>query len=279
MLSRNLYRMKKSPLNSKRRKVIISVLLILSLSSIAYGIYYTSKLKPEDGKKEEIKIATGDQPLAKNITIYINADGGLSLRKDRDPASQRLILIPNKTKLEATQELDGWYKVLYNEKEGWISKQYTTLEAPDAVNDITTGWSAFKNSAQGYNIKYPVGWKVQDYGANAVTKTSSFVAFSNQELPTTLPAGSEFIAPITLQTSALPFEDAKNNFALISGVTMENISISGGQGVKYVYTAPSSNTQVNSIVATVAGKTYIFNEAGGYLDDLVNMIKTFSQGG
>jgi uncharacterized protein YgiM (DUF1202 family) len=275
MLSRNLTRSKKlkTP-QGKRRKVIVSTVLGLALFFIIFGVYKLNSYKMASGKKEAVKVETGDRPLKKTTAIFISADGGLSLRKDRDSKSPRIALIPNKTQLEATEELDGWYKVTYNGKTGWIAKQYTTTQAP--AEDPTKTWSVYTSPSQGYKIKYPLGWKLQNYGANAASKSLSLVAFSNQELPTTIPQGSEFIAPVTIQVSSKTIEEANQGYATISGVTSEKLTIAGAAATKYTYTSISSNTQMIAIVFSLGGRTFVLAEGGGYGEDLIKMANTFS---
>ncbi|MDD5693058.1 MAG: SH3 domain-containing protein [Patescibacteria group bacterium] len=275
MLSRNLKRKSRPKIGTnKKKRVIISVILAFALFFIFYGFYKVNSLKPSDGKKQDVKVETGDRPLKKTTTIYINADGGLSLRKERSSKSERLTLIPNKTQLEASQELDGWYKVSYNGKEGWIAKEYTTTQAP--AEDPAKGWTTYSNATYGFKVRYPLGWKYQDYGANPANKSLSLIAFSNQDLPATVPQGSDFIAPVMLQVSSKTIDEANAEYGSISGVTPEKITIAGTPATKYTYTSVSSNTQVTAIVFSVGGKTYIFNEGGGYGEDLVKMANTFS---
>lgn len=274
MLSRNLYKVKKAPLSDKRKKAIISVVLVFSLFFIVYGLYSFKRFTPSTSGKQEIKQDIGDRPLKKSLIVYINADKGLSLRKDRDQNSERLAVIPDKTKLETLEELEGWYKVNYGGKEGWIAKQYVTLDEP-AVDQFKD-WSKFSGA---FTIKYPLGWKIKDYGANEASKVSSLVAFSNQELPETIPEGSDFLAPVTVKVSSLTFDEAKKNYSSISGVAVEPISIGGLNGEKYTYISAYSNTQMTGIVVSDGNKVVIFDEGGGYAEDLMNMIKTFSLGG
>jgi hypothetical protein len=275
MLSRNLYKVKKAPLSDRRKKVILSVLLVFSVFFIVYGIYNLKQIVPVSGKKEEVKVETGDRPLKQSKFVYTTADKGLSLRKDRDQNSERLVLIPNKTKLEATEELDGWYQVTYEGKTGWISKQYTTMDAPET--DQFSSWQVFSTTT--FKIKYPVGWKVKDYGADSNNKVAQLIAFSNLDLPDTIPTGTEFIAPITIKVTNKTIEEAKASYTSISGVTTEPISVGSLSGDKYVYTSTLSNTQMTAVVVSTGSNVMILDEAGGYAEDLLNMIKTFSLGG
>lgn len=271
----SMYRFKKSPSLNKRNRAILIGAAGLSLVIIGFGAYTMIKNKPADGGKTEIKLETGDRPIVKENLIYVNADGGLSLRSDKSATSERLELIPNGTKLTATEELDGWYKVTYNGKTGWVSKQYTTTAAP--AEDPTKGWATF-SSPSGYKIKYQPGWKAQDYGANETLKASSVAAFSNLDLPSTIPAGSEFIAPVTVVVSTKTIADAEKGYTTIAGVQIESISVAGIAAKKFTYTASSSNTQQTAIVFTTSGKVFIFSEGGGYADDLLKMAATFTIG-
>ncbi len=275
MLSRNLKRKAKPKFGTdKRKRIIISVILALAFSFIFYGLYRVNSFKSSASEKQEIKVETGDRPLKKATIVFINADGGLNLRKERNATSEKITLIPNKTQLEASEELDGWYKVTYNGKEGWIAKEYTTTQAP--AEDPAKGWSTYSNATYGFKVKYPLGWKYQDYGANEANKSLSLVAFSKQDLPATIPQGSDFIAPVMLQASSKTIDEANAEYASISGVTSEKIVISGTTATKYTYTSVSSNTQVSAIVFSAGGKTFIFNEGGGYSEDLVRIANTFS---
>jgi hypothetical protein len=275
-MARRMYRLKKSPLAGRRNRAILFGVGAAAIIIIGFGFYTIFKKDPAaSGGKVDIKLETGDRPIPKEDAIYVNADGGLSLRADRNPNSERLLLIPNQTKLTATQELDGWYQVTYNDKTGWISKQYTTAAAP--AEDPNKGWGVF-SSTSGYKIKYQPGWKAQDYGANETLKAASIVAFSNLELPTTIPAGSEFIAPVTVAVSTKTVEVANSDFAAIAGVQAEAISIGGIAATKYTYTSASSNTQMTAIVLTSSGKVIILSEGGGYADDLLKMATTFTIG-
>jgi len=274
MLSKNLYRMKKRPLADKRKKAIFAAVLAGSLFFVGASIYMLNKTKPASGQKDAIILETGDRPIKKELTVYVNADGGLSLRADHDSGAARLELIPDKTSLAVSEELDGWYQVSYNNKTGWVSKQYTTTAAPAA--DPTVGWATFAGT--GYKIKYQVGWKAQDYSANTTLSASSLVAFSNQDLPVSLPAGSEFIAPVTVAISTKTVAEAEKTYATIAGVQTEAVTIAGAVGKKFTYTAAGSNTQVTVIVLAAGGKVFVFSEGGGYADDLLKMTATFTIG-
>lgn len=254
--------------------MITVAVVVCCAALVVFSITKFSTLKPVDGKKVVDVVQTGDQPVTKALTVYVNADGGLSLREDRNANSKRLALIPNGTKLAVSQELDGWYKVSFESKVGWIAKQYTTLEVPP--EDPTKDWKTYAGT--GYKIKYQIGWNVQDYGKNDATGMTSVVAFSNQSLPATIPAGSDFIAPIVVNVSAKTADETNKTYAAMSGVTLEPITVAGKTAQKYTFTSPTSNTQVTTIVLPGVSGTLIFSEAGGYIDDLLKMLNTLTIG-
>jgi len=274
-MARRMYRMKKSPLATRRNRAILFGVAIVALLLVGFGFYGLTNKRTSEAGKVDIKLETGDRPIAKEDSVYVNADGGLSLRSDRNPNSQRMELIPKGTKLVATQELDGWYQVSYNNKTGWVSKQYTTKVAP--AEDPTKDWGTY-TSTTGYKLKYQTGWKAQDYGANETLQASSLVAFSNLDLPATIPAGSEFIAPLTVAVSTKTADVANKNYSSIAGVQAEAISVGGVAGTKYTYTSTTSNTQMTAIVVSGGGKVYILSEGGGYAEDLLKMAATFTIG-
>lgn len=276
MNPREVYKTRKSISKNSRLRSILGVLLVLAVLLIGFGVLRLSSLKPANGQKVEVNVETGDRPLKSNTTLYINADDGLSLRKDHNSSSERLTIIPNKTKLESTEELEGWYKVTYNGTEGWVSKEYTTLTAPP--EDPTKDWSYYADATNGFKIKYPSGWKYQNYGSNESMSAISVVAFSNQELPTSLPEGSDFLAPVSLTVSSLTVSEVSDTLGKITGVVKENVTVGGLTGIKYTYISVLSNTQMTTVVFSIKDKEVIFSEPGGYAEDLQKMINTLTLG-
>ncbi len=274
MLSRNLYRMKKSPLAKRRQKFIVIAVIASALTLIGFTFYRFTNMTPTTGKKLEVAVTTGDQPVKKELVVYVNADGGLSLRTDHSAGSERQLLIPNGTKLTVTEELEGWYKVSYQDKTGWIAKEYTTTAT--AAIDPTKDWKTYNGS--GYKIKYQTGWNLQDYGKNDALGFISVVAFSNQSLPATIPAGSDFIAPVVVNLSSKTADQVNKTYAAMSGVKVETMTVAGRVAQKYTFTSPTSNTQVSTVIVPAGAGCLIFSEAGGYADDLQKMLNTLTIG-
>ncbi len=272
---KRLYSHKRSVTDSQKKSMAIVGLVLFCLAIVFYSIYFFASQGTTSGKKVSAEVKTGDQPLEKKLTVYINADGGLSLRGDRKTTSPRLALIPNGTKLTAELEVDGWYKVSYEGKTGWISKNYTTTVAPP--EDPAKDWQTYASTA-GYKVKYAPGWKVQDYGKNDALAASSIVAFSTQVLPTTIPAGTDFVAPIVFTVSTKTMDETVKTYSSMPSTSLEAITVAGKPAQKFTYTTPSTNTQVTAVVMINGSQVMIFSEAGGYSEDLIKMLNTITIG-
>lgn len=254
---------------------MITTVLAFSCFFIIYGIYTFVNLNQKKDEKIDVQVETGDRPLKQEgLVIYLTEK--LSLREEANTDSKRLAYIPDDTKLDVIEELDGWYKVTYNGKTGWIAKKYTTTQAP--AEDPTKAWPSYVNNQQGYKIQYQPGWKYQDYGANATAKILSVIAFSANDLPGSLPQNSDFVAPITISVTGKTLADANKELSNISGVVIEPMKVGAYPATKYTYVSPLSNTQMTGIVFSAGGKTFMMNEGGGYLEDLIKMANTFTIG-
>lgn len=275
MLSKTLQKRKlkgrKSLKVSIIKKLIIAVLIV---GPVAYGVTNLMKLKPEEPKTEEIKVEMGDQPVEKKLNIVIQAEGGLNFRKDPDINAEKIGTIPDGTKLEAKQELEGWYNVDYDGKNGWISKEFTVLEE-QVVPDATSEWLGFTSDVYGFTIKYPRDWSYRDYGLTLGGESLGFVAFSFSELPVEIPSGSPLFVPIEVKLSTTPQAQLQAPLDTIPNKTVEEVDISGAKGIKYVYTDTADNTQKTKIFFTHKEKTYIIAENGGYAEDLNTFLTTF----
>ncbi len=65
----------------------------------------------------------------REFTVTVKTSGDtLNLRADNNSSSEKLGEIPNGTVLKTTQIIDGWAKVNYDGKVGWISLKYAEVE-------------------------------------------------------------------------------------------------------------------------------------------------------
>ncbi len=61
---------------------------------------------------------------------YITAQVGLNVRNGPGVGNARIGTLPNGAKIVITGEQDGWYKITYQGKEGWVSAKYVGLGKP-----------------------------------------------------------------------------------------------------------------------------------------------------
>lgn len=70
---------------------------------------------------------------AVNKAAYISSNASAHFRSGPSTSSQSLGKLPKNTKITITGEENGWYKVSYNGKEGYISKSLVTEGEPPAT--------------------------------------------------------------------------------------------------------------------------------------------------
>ena len=59
--------------------------------------------------------------------IQVTSRSNLNLRKEPNTTSQVLTSLPNGTKVEVIEEVDGWYKVSYKGHTGYVSGDYVKV--------------------------------------------------------------------------------------------------------------------------------------------------------
>ncbi len=59
--------------------------------------------------------------------IYVKTTATLRLREEPNTSCATLERIPEGTAIEVLEELERWYKVIYNGKEGYVSKTYVEV--------------------------------------------------------------------------------------------------------------------------------------------------------
>ena len=119
-----------------------------ALITLLVGIYFGNLYFQIHQVRQEVASTTTTTTTMPEKTVYINASGGLNMRKDPISSSDVLAVIPNGTKLTVINEQDGWYKVQYNGQTGWISKDYTSSESP----------LVYKNTDYGFQLTFPKDW-------------------------------------------------------------------------------------------------------------------------
>ena len=61
------------------------------------------------------------------IILWIKTTATLNLREEPNTRCTTLERIPEETRVGVLEDLDGWYKVIYNGKEGYVSKTYVVV--------------------------------------------------------------------------------------------------------------------------------------------------------
>lgn len=262
-LNRRRNKIPKLKINKKWALVGVGV---IGLLIAVYGVLNLSRIAPVKKGKQEIKFETGDRPLPQKISLWVTADGGLFLRETSDSKGKILIVIPINTQLTAEETKDDWYKVTYMGKTGWVNKNYVTTQAP--AEDPTKNWKSYQNKAALYSVRYPVDWVVQDYGANPASDSASYVGFGPQLSPTLNPAS---VPPVVIRVSNKTLEANEASYKSMSGFTQEAATIASLPGKKYIFNS-GAGVQMTVFVVSKGAQTYIFEESGGYADELTKIV-------
>lgn len=220
--------------------------------------------------KKEIKFETGDRPLPQTTNIWVKASDGLVMREKPDISSKQIYLIPNGTQLEATELEGNWYKVSYMGKNGWVNKNWVTTQAP--AEKPTKGWNNYADTQNGYTLRYPKEWVVQDYGVNPATDSNSYIGFGPQ-LPAELDPA--VLPPVILRITDQSSTQVKDSYKENSGAVFKKVTISGYAGERVTFNS-SSGTQMNAYFVARGGKVYILEETGGYADELTKMVASLN---
>lgn len=253
----------------KIKKKSLLILVPVFLGFVGFAGYNLYRVLPIKNQKMEIKYETGDRPLPQVTALWVTADGGLYLREESQPKGKILILIPNGTKLEATEVKDDWYKVTYMEKTGWVSKNYVTTQAP--AEEPTKNWNTYTDKNYSYSVRYPKDWVYVDYGENPATNSKSYIAFGQQLAPQLDPIN---LPPVILRVSNESAEKINGDYNSRGG-TAEAVTVSTLSGTRYTYNS-SSGIQMTAYVVARGTVTFIIEETGGYSDDLGRLVGTIN---
>ena len=140
-------------------RVIAALILIVLISLICFGISLLSKssgddknsqssqntehtqdfnseyqnLNNDDTQNEEVETPVIDTSESESTEsesedkIYVKTTTQVKLRKEPNTNCATLDRIDGGTKLEVLETLDGWYKVIYDGKEGYVSATYAKI--------------------------------------------------------------------------------------------------------------------------------------------------------
>lgn len=256
---------------ARQKKLRYFTIFLIIFVPLYFGYVGIKNISPKKDEIKKVNIETGDQPLEKEIKIVVKADGGLNFRKEADKDSEKIGRIPDGTKLTVKKEIDGWYFVNFEGKDGWIAKEFTSPEEEVKQDEAVKGWPEFNGAAYGFKVKYPLGWSVQDYGGSG--DNDAVIGFSFSELPSTFQSG--FFMPIDIKISSKQRESLETPYKNLPQKTVQEVDISGVKGVRYIYTDNADSTEKSKLFINIGAKTAVLSENGGYGQELEQLIKTF----
>jgi hypothetical protein len=109
------------------------------------------------------------------------------------------------------------------------SQDNTSEITSDTTGEVPAGWTEYRNEGWGVNFVYPVGWQYKEYSETVEGEEVVTLAFSDQELPGTMPP--EPLFPIMV------FRDARTVDEIMAvyrdAISIENMVL-GGKDVKVV---------------------------------------------
>lgn len=135
-------------------RIIAGVILIILIGLIVFGISLLTKTSDSDKNSQNTENLQNERPEDQNsesiadteeeVTedteseiiepepdvaekVYVKTTAQLNLRKEPNTSCEILEKIPTDTKIEVIENLNGWYKVIYNGEEGYVSATYVKI--------------------------------------------------------------------------------------------------------------------------------------------------------
>lgn len=127
---------KKRKGQSKNNALIISAIvivlagIIIALTLLLGNKPATEKKKTSDAKQEEQIKKEEKEINAEEKSWDVWTTDTINMRAKPKKDSDVVMVVSRNTKLTASGEEDGWLKVTLDDKQGYISKEYTTTEEP-----------------------------------------------------------------------------------------------------------------------------------------------------
>lgn len=166
------------PVKKKKKNlwgsIVIVLLTALVTAAAVLGVvwYLNKNNQPKEEAKEEVTATEEEVTKEEEKSVFVNSSVGINLRKEPSITAEILAIIPNGTKLTILDENAGWYKVEYQNKEGWVSKEFVTKNDP----------GEYTNADYGFSLAFPETWSGQKAVKKSVEGTTSTYYFG---LPTT----------------------------------------------------------------------------------------------
>ena len=123
-------------------RVIFAILCIVIIVLITMGVNVlkktfnhasTEETQPPQTQQYEIpefedtEEVTEVEEVVEEIVVYAKTTAKVNMRVEPNTNCEILASVPAAMKMTLVEEADGWYKVIYNEKEGYIRADYIEL--------------------------------------------------------------------------------------------------------------------------------------------------------
>ena len=116
--------------------IVIGVLIWLGINALtnSFGdttppqteIQETTTELPTEVETETIE-ETEPETEAVEVIYYAKTTASVRMRKEPNTNCEVILSVPAKTKTDLIEEVDGWYKVSYNGREGYIRADYIEI--------------------------------------------------------------------------------------------------------------------------------------------------------
>ena len=132
-------------------RVIFGILCIVVGVLIGMGVSAIRDMSKEDNVKDTEQQQTQQYEIpqfedtedeteeiiepVEEIVVYAKTTAKVNMRQEPNTNCAVLASVPAATKTLLVEEVDGWYKVIYNEKEGYIRADYIELVEETVVNE------------------------------------------------------------------------------------------------------------------------------------------------
>lgn len=253
------------------RKIALYGFLLLVFLFGVYGVFNLIRLAPSEDDKQELVLDTGDRPLPEELKIWIEAPGGLNMRSEPNTNSKILKIIPDGTELVSLEMSGEWYKVSYDEKVGWVHRDFVRTFKEEIKENTNDNWKSYNNSVHNYTVSHPEDWVNKDYGSNEAANLLSYVGFGLQLADSLNPA---VLPPIVIKITTDKKDAVDELYSKKSEVKSSSVTISQKKANQYIYIA-SSGVQMTAYIVSDGANTYILEESGGYADELEKMVRSF----
>ena len=132
-------------------RVIFGILCIIIIVLIGMGVSALTKNEDEGNTEStetqqtqqyeisdvvETEVETEVEEVVEEVVVYAKTTAQVNMRIEPNTNCAVLASVPAGTKTTLVEEADGWYKVIYNDKEGYIRADYIELvEETVSVNE------------------------------------------------------------------------------------------------------------------------------------------------